>query len=250
MITNEFLDTTDHMVYGHEGWLVPSVTHVHEGDSLDIFLCWGHNMKPHGLARSEDLLVYAIAPDGKKQDLELIGTTEDHHTYRLKVEKKGLYHVISQITKYYYKNAEGKNQSGTLKDNPAAVSATRYLQYAHLALSVGHNLMPEDYTETPALPLQIVPDRWDKLLTGEIFGLTLFFKNKPLALCDIHIAYSEGEAETTDEELRTDSEGIITFPIKAPGKYLVIARCSASDGEEGLYYDTRYTYTFWFEVKR
>lgn len=250
MIMNEFLDTTDYMVQGHEGWLAPCLTHVHEGDDLDVFFCWGHNMKPHGLARNEDLFVYAVTPDGEKQDLQLMGNTEDHYTYRMKMEKKGLYHFVSQKTGYYCKNAEGKRLNGTLKDNSDAVSATRYQQYAHMALAVGHGLETSDYSETPAIPLRIVPDCWDKFQTGEIFAFTLFFGDKPLSLCDIDIAYTAGDDEATHEEIMTDGEGRITYPIKAPGKYLVVVRCTVPEGEEGLYYDTRYTYTFWFKVKR
>lgn len=193
----------------------------------------------------------AFTPEGEKKDVELVGNTEDHYTYRLKMEKKGLYHFVSQKTGYYCKNAEGKRMVGTLKDNPEAVSATRYLQYAHMALAVGRGLENSDFTDTPAeLPLRIVPDCWDKFQTGEIFAFTLFFKDKPLPLCDIDIAYTAGEDEATHEEIMTDGEGRITYPIKEPGKYLVVVRCTVPEGEEGLYYDTRYTYTFWFKVKR
>ena len=45
----EFLDTTDHMEYGHEGWLEPNTTHVHEGDPVEIYFKWGHNMQAHDL---------------------------------------------------------------------------------------------------------------------------------------------------------------------------------------------------------
>lgn len=250
MFTHDFLDTTDYMVRGHEGWLVPSLTHIHEGDNLDIYFCWGHNMKPHGLARTENLFIYTISPDGTKQELELVGNTEDHYTYRLTNAKKGLNHFISQKTGYYCKDAEGKSLNGTLKDNPGAVSATRYLQYAHMALPVGHDLTSGDYTDTPKLPLRIVPDRWDRLQPGEMFSFTLFFGDKPLSLHDIDIAYNAGDDEVVHEEILTDGDGRITYPIKAPGKYLVVIRCNASEGEDELYYDTRYTYTFWFKVKR
>jgi len=250
MYTHDFLDTTDRMVQGYEGWLAPRVTHVHEGDNLDIFLFSGHNMNPDRLMRNEELFVYAIDPEGKKQGLELIGNTEEHYIYRIKVEKKGLYHFVSQKTGCYCKDAEGKRLNGTLKDNPDAVMATRYLQYAHTVLPVGHDLMPNEYTEVPLLPLRIVPESWNTFKTGENLVFTLYFNERSLPLYDIDLAYNPGDGETTHEELITDSEGRITYSIKDPGKYLILAQYLALEWEENLYFDTIYTYTFWFKVKR
>jgi Nickel uptake substrate-specific transmembrane region. len=235
------------MVYGHEGWLVPFVSHVHEGDTMDLYFCWGHNMQPDGLTEKEGLIVYSVDPSGLKKDIDLIGNTEYHYTYRTKVEDKGLNHFIAQKTAFYCRDAEGKYLCGTLKDYPNAASATRYLQYAHLALPVGHGLAPSDYSETPNIPLRIVPDSWDKFRVGEDFNFTVMLEDKPLKHCDIDIAHTL-TAKTMHNETFSDENGRVSLPIKEPGKYLIVVRCTVAQGEEGLFNDTRYTYTFWFKA--
>jgi uncharacterized GH25 family protein len=38
-------DTTDLIVYGHEGWLELTSSHGHEGGDFEVHLKWGHNMQ-------------------------------------------------------------------------------------------------------------------------------------------------------------------------------------------------------------
>ena len=45
-------DTTDKLVYGHEGWLEDYLFHYHAGDTILTKFNWGHDMKRDGLPMS------------------------------------------------------------------------------------------------------------------------------------------------------------------------------------------------------
>lgn len=248
MTTNDFWNITDNTECEHENWLVPIVTHIHEGDGLDIFFYCGHNMIPFRQIQIEGLYVYAITPEGMAQQLEMSSNYRDSWAYRLVDAKRGFYNFVSQNTEYYSEDGEGKRLKGTFKDNPDAFSATRYVYYAHMILRVGHDLINENCTETPPLPLKIVPVNFNELKMGDIFFFTLFSGDRVLPLYDINMAYTTRNGETVQETLVTDGDGRIAYPITTPGRYLVIVRYSSSEEESDAYYDTSYTYTYWFKV--
>ena len=54
-MANLIKDTTDKLVYGHEGWIEEQVFHYHAGDEIWGSLKWGHDMVPDGLPRAEEL---------------------------------------------------------------------------------------------------------------------------------------------------------------------------------------------------
>lgn len=249
MIMNDFFDEGDYIAYRYEAWLSPRAVRADEGDNIDIFFYRGRNMQPYDLPQNENLLVYAITPRGKKQDIEMSRSTKNSYIYNIKLEEKGLYHFIGQKTGYYSVDAEGNYLSGSFEDNPNAVSATRYLQYAHTALPAGENLDSKDYNEAPSLPLRIVPDKWDGFGTGEVFSFTLFFGDRLLPLFEVEIEHSQGKSGATREKLLTDGNGRISFPLNTSGKYLVLAGYTALETKDGLYYDTKYTYTFCFKAE-
>lgn len=244
MAEYDFLNTAE-----HEGWIIPLATNAHEGDSLNVLYCWGHNMKSCEIPQNGNLTVYAVTPEGKAQKLELISSAEDSLTYRINAEHKGIYQIIGKETGYFSEDIEGRCLKGTFEDNPEAVSATHYMHYAHTVLKVGCDFIPLNNTGVPELPLQIVPDGCNEFNIGGIFIFTLYFKDRPLPLYDIDIAYTDGYDATMHEKLITNGSGRMAYPIRMPGKYLFAVRYTSPECEEGLYYNTRYTYTFCFEAK-
>ncbi len=232
----------------HQSWLVPVTMNAYEGDSLTVLYCFGNEFTQCGILQNEDLSVYAVTPEGKRQSLEMNCSKEDCFTYRIKVGGKGLYHIIAEQLGYFSEDAEGRLFRGTFEDNPEAVSATRYLQYAHTALQVGSNLISEDRAKVQIPPLCIVPDSWDKFRAGEVFAFTLYFRGRPLPLYDIDISYIADNGKMAHTKSITNGSGRMIYPINTPGKYLVVVSYTSPECEEGLYYNTKYIYSFWFKA--
>lgn len=246
-----FRDTTDCVVHGHEGWLVPAEPHIHETDALDLYFFWGHNMEADGLAKADGLTAKVFAPNVEPKPLELTETKENCHVFHLTDAARGLNHYVAEKVAFYCRDAEGKYIEGTLKDVPTAVSCTRYLQYAHTALEVGHELENADYECVPSIPLYIKPKSWEQIWVGEKFPFTLYYDGKPLTLCDYEIAYSAKECSEVEHfNYMTDESGDGEIRFKKPGNYLFIVRCNSPEAEDGVYQNTKLTYTFWIRVKR
>lgn len=64
-------DTTDLMVYGHEGWLELTGSHGHEGKDFEVHFKYGHNLRPDGLTRKEGLKAWLANPDGEVKEINL-----------------------------------------------------------------------------------------------------------------------------------------------------------------------------------
>lgn len=246
-----FRDTTDCMVHGHEGWLSPEKPHIHEGDAIDLQFFWGHNMAPDGLCKTNDLSAKVFAPNTEPKSLDLTDTTESYHVFHLDNAARGLNHFVAKKIAFYCRDNEGKYIEGTLKDIPDAASCTRYLQYAHTALEVGHELENADYDCVPAIPIYLKPKSWDEIWAGEKFPFTLYYDGKPLSLCDYEVAYTAKEGSEVEHfSYMTDEEGCGEIKFKKPGSYLFLVRLNSHEAEEGVYQNTRLTYTFWIRVKR
>lgn len=231
-------------------WLIPVATRTYKGDRLDIFYYLENKSNPCGKQQTEDFAVYSVSPEGNRQNLEMICSKENCRTYRIEIEKNGLYHLIVEQTGYLSEDAEGKQFEGTFKDNPQAVSATHYLHYSHTVLQVGHGLSSLDCAELHMPPLRIIPDSWDSFKAGEVFAFTLYFRESPLPLYDIGICCIKGNDNPMFEKFITNGSGKMFYPIKTPGKYVIVVRYTSPECKEGFYYDTRYTYSFWFIAKR
>ncbi|WP_040412701.1 DUF4198 domain-containing protein [Desulfosporosinus sp. OT] len=247
----EFLDTTDHMEYGHEGWLEPNTTHVHEGDPVEIYFKWGHNMQAHGLARKEGLSAHVLLPDGQKQQLEIQDYKPSSYLMQFTPKEIGLYHFICHNKGYYVIDKEGKHLRGTLKDYPDSPKATSFTQFSHLTMLVGHDLSKEQLSTSPRLPLAIVPEEWKKWKTGEDINFTLYLNKDVLPENDIDLACAEDEESSVEQmKMKTDGKGKLNINVEKIGQYLLIARHHSNEGETGVYYDTQFTYTYYYSIKK
>ncbi|MFH0995423.1 MAG: DUF4198 domain-containing protein [Pseudomonadota bacterium] len=247
----QFLDTTDHMVHGHEGWLETKSSHVHEGDSIELAFKWGHNMESHGLARKEGLTTFVVLPDGKRQDLRLNGQTEDSYLYDYIPETNGTYHFICQNTGHYVISREGKHLRGTLQDHPDAPTATFYRQFSHTCLQAGEDQANNPIAAMPELPFSLVPEIWKHWQTGDVLVFSLQKENNKLPDVQIDMAHTNGPGnQVFQKNFKTDKDGNLRIKIEEPGRYLLIARHRTPEGKPGLYYDTSLTYTFLFCIEK
>ena len=138
-----------------------------------------------------------------------------------------------------------------MKDYPDASKATSFTQFSHLTMLVGHNLSKEQLSTSPQLPLAIVPEEWKKWKTGEDINFTLALNKAALPDNDIDLARAEDTESTVEQmKLKTDGEGKLNINVEKTGQYLLIARHHSNEGETGVYYDTQFTYTYYYSVKK
>jgi hypothetical protein len=52
------------------------------------------------------------------------------------------------------------------------------------------------------------------------------------------------------KKMKTDGEGKLNIKVDKTGQYLLIARHRSPEGETGVYYDTQFTYTYYYSVKK
>jgi uncharacterized GH25 family protein len=244
-----FLDTTDFMIYGHEGWLEKSFSHAHKGENVNICFNWGHNMQPHGSVREEGLSAYVVGPDGKREDLPVGESSQDGYVISFLPETEGVYHVVCENRGYYVVDVSGKHLRGTLREYPDASQATAFIQYSHVMVSVGHDIPEEEAPRMPEIPLCLRPAKWRKWRAGDEIEFSLYFQNRPVSHTPVDVAFSKGfEEEVAQSAVNTDENGVVRIKAETPGKYLAIVRYTHPQGEEGICRDTRFTYTLSFIV--
>ncbi|MDH4319309.1 MAG: DUF4198 domain-containing protein [Desulfobulbaceae bacterium] len=250
-MTIEFLDTTDHMVHGHEGWLEVVPVRASEGGRVQIFFKWGHNMESHGLARKEGLKFHAISPGGERRSLEISEQKEDCYIVEYTPTEDGIHHLLCENTGYYVVDKEGKHRRGTLKDYPDAPSASFYRQFSHTTLLVGDASKDSSHPDAMAeLPFRLVPDSWKALMVGDKICFSLLEGARKLTDISLDLAYTEKPGgPVIQNNLHPDEQAHYSLELDPAGCYLLIARKRIPEGEEGVYYDSSLTYTSLIKVE-
>ena len=243
-MNNNIKDTTDMLVYGHEGWLEDYVFHYHAGDSVMSMLKWGHNMECDGLPRLEEISIKAFAPDGTVEEVEVKETGKEYLDLTSETDQEGYYIFSIQYDNCYAEYPENKWKKGNKKEHPDAVAVNRYVQSATNSVFVGHG----DNMEVHDAPLltTLLPVKPD-FLAGHELTFILKTDGKPQACDDIDFIY-RGENGVTTEKLSTGADGILKITPKEPGLYCLIARYIIEESCDE--YDTiHYTATHCFRVK-
>ena len=243
-MTNIIKDTTDKLVYGHEGWLEDYVFHYHAGDSIMTMLKWGHNMECDGLPRIEELSFKTFAPDGTQEEVQVKETGKEYLDLTSETDQEGMYIFSIQYDNCYAEYPGDKWKKGNKKDNPDAVAVNRYVQSATNCIFVGHGENREVF-DAPLLTtlLPVSPE----FVAGHELTFVLKTDGKPQACDDIDFIF-KGEGEKTTEKLSTGEDGVLKITPKEPGVYGLIARY-VLDGDSDDYDNIHYTATHCFRVK-
>lgn len=249
-MTKKGLDTTDLMVYGHEGWLEPSGTHVHPGDALQIFFNWGHHMVSDGLAREDGLSAFYVTPGGHREKMAVSGRKDNRYVFDCLPGEKGTYHFVCTYEGSYVIDRDGNYHPGSLKDFPDAKSASLYTQFSHLALPVGHPQPKNESFEIPELALRLIPKAWKTWQMGDEMSFNLQQGNTFLPHTKVNMTHAPDDGgEVRYKIFQTDDLGNFHVKIDAAGRYLLIARHHFPENESDLYSDISLTYTCFFPVK-
>ncbi len=248
-MNSNILDTTDHMVHGHEGWLKPTPSQILKGNSIELSFGWGHNMESHGMARKNGLSAYVVTPGGKRRELKISRQTEESYVIDFVAEENGMYHFICENKGYYAISPEGKYLCGTLKDYPNSLTATYYRQFSHTCLLVGRNPPGKAIETLPQLPFSFFPHQLKRWQVGDEIIFNLQKENNMIPDVEIDMAHAvDPEGLVSQKKFHTDEEGSLRFHIEEPGDYLFIPRHRTPQGKADFYYDTSLTYTFFFNI--
>ncbi|MCL6634369.1 MAG: DUF4198 domain-containing protein [Peptococcaceae bacterium] len=238
-----FRDTTDRMVYGHEPWLEMGGSHGHEGEDVELFLKWGHNMQVDGLAQLEGMTAFVVHPSGGQEELGLSEGGAEYHTVHFNPPVDGLYHVVVRNEGSYVQDREGKYLRGTRREYPEAVKAVRYVQFAQYVVPVGHDL--EGAPRPVGVPLEIAPAHWKHWRAGDTLDFSVLFRGAPLDGAAADLVVNGPGCYRKWQEL-TGPKGELAVRADKPGRYLVIVQHRLPEGEEGVYDELSLTATLAF----
>lgn len=245
--TAVFRDTTDLMVYGHEGWLECSHTHGHPGKKAEVLLKWGHNMQADGLCRKEGLKAWVINPEGEKAELDVAEGSPDYYLLSFVPEKEGLYRVVAQLENFYSIDIEGKHRQGSRRECPDAVESVAYTQIYSTVVPVGHGLTGN---VCPAGTLmEIGPKEWLGWQAGSDLELEVSMNQLPMADQEVIMAVNGPEGYNSSR-ITTDKKGSARVNLQNPGKYLFLARTSFPDQVAGSHEKRQVTGTLTVLVTR
>jgi uncharacterized GH25 family protein len=238
-------DTTDLMVYGHEGWLEMTSSHGHEGEDFEVHFKWGHNMKTDGLARKEGIKAWVVTPAGEEKEVLLADGSMDYYTLNFPTPVDGYYQLVTTNTGNFVLSKDGKHLRGTRREHPDAAQAIYYNQYAQVFVPVGHDI--EGVPPRLDTPLEIIAPIWKQWRAGNIINLQLLFRGEPLDGVAVDMACNGPSGYRQWQEM-TDSKGGICLTARDPGYHLMVVRHRVPEGKAGVYDDTSFTATLWFMV--
>lgn len=122
---------------------------------------------------------------------------------------------------------EERRSSGTSTDSVDE----RYTKYAKALVQVGEG-GPEAYGRRVGHPIELVPlEDPFSLHPGDRFRVRLLWKGEPLA-DQVVFAGRAGAGEGPTSHARTDSEGVVEFPVFVPGPWYLKAIHMAEDGDD------------------
>lgn len=242
----EIPDTTDKLVYGHEGWLEEYPSHYHAGDPIMAKLKWGHNMEIDGLPRKEDITFRAYAPDGSVGEIQVDESGHEWLDLTADTDQEGFYLLVCTYNNCYAEFEGNKWKRGSRKEHPDAKEVRNYHQNATTCISVGHH-HETDLSGIPELRISLLPLKGPKYYVGEEVRFQLKIDGKPAAKQEALLVHptENGLEETT---VTCDDNGQFTICPKEAGLYDLIARYRHEEKKEGEYEGESLTASHCFKV--
>ena len=238
-------DTTDKLVYGHEGWLEDDLFHYHAGDTILTKFNWGHDMKRDGLPRLYELDIKAFGPKGDVYPVEAEETGEEYVNLTTDTDREGMYIFTGVYDNCYAEYPDNVWKKGTRENNPDAINVGRYVQSYTNCISVGHS-GDTNVFDAP-LPTSLLPVN-PKYVVGNELTFVLKTEGKPQSTDDVIIIY-DGKEGQEKEKVTIGEDGILKFTPKKAGVYDIIARYTLPANESDPFEDIIYTATHCFRVK-
>ncbi|RPF46841.1 putative GH25 family protein [Thermodesulfitimonas autotrophica] len=217
------------VVQGHEIWVLPEASHVHEGREARCRVFYGHAGRPDGLADVNRLAAWAVAPDGRRIAASLGPGDNTFHFARFTPDQDGFWAVtVENDVGPVAVAKDGFYRRGTRRDYPDAREVGYYYQYAKTYVQVGHFCEGCGVVRPPGvacldhdLELVLAPGVFR---VGDAALLEVRYRGRPLAGAEVKATWSLREKEGWALVRQTDAAGKVKFTLAHPGHWLFYTR--------------------------
>ncbi len=242
------VDTTDMMVYGHEAWIVTDKSVYEKGETVHSVMRWGHNMRPDGFFRIDEIRVFASDEKGNRIAIEPVkGAGDelgDYYELDFTPTSEGIWTLMCIYDNNYVRNEKDEYFEGDRRTYPDILEAKNYPQIYVTCISVGEKSDKTQFIHESRV--SFIADPW--VADTDVLHLQLIFDKFPLKGQSVIVVHYDGE-NYFERFLNTDNEGKIFFNVEKKGVYMVVTRKDLEEGIEGIYEGKGVASTFTY-VKR
>ena len=242
------IDTTDMMVYGHEAWIVTDKSVYEPGEEVCGIMRWGHNMRPDGFFRLEEIRAFATDEKGNRIAITPVkgpgDELGDYYELRFTPTNAGIYTIMCIYDNNYVRDEKDVFYEGDRRTYPEILEAKNYPQIYETCITVGEKSGTIDFIHESRV--SFIPDSWEA--DTDVLHLTLIFDKFPVKGASCIVVHFDGE-NYFERFLNTDQDGKIFFNVEKKGVYMAVTRKDLDEGIEGIYDSKGVASTFTY-VKR
>lgn len=242
------IDTTDMMVYGHEAWIVTDKSVYEPGEEVCGIMRWGHNMRPDGFFRLEEIRAFATDEKGNRIAITPVkgpgDELGDYYELRFTPTNAGIYTIMCIYDNNYVRDEKDVFYEGDRRTYPEILEAKNYPQIYETCITVGEKRGTIDFIHESRV--SFIPDSWEA--DTDVLHLTLIFDKFPVKGASCIVVHFDGE-NYFERFLNTDQDGKIFFNVEKKGVYMAVTRKDLDEGIEGIYDSKGVASTFTY-VKR
>ncbi len=235
-------------VLAHDLWINLSKHHVRSGDTVKVFLGWGHNYPFSDFLPIKRLKsMKLITPSDKVLTLmpkEGVPGTE------VTASESGTYLVAVAMKPGYYTKTIAGHTFKSKKESKDVISSIWYEKYAKAVFSVDTS-DSKIYKKVVGHNLEIIPLNDPSCLRqGDSLSVKVLFKGKPLSRTFVYGSYlgfvgGHAFAYAT----RTNNAGIASIRLVTPGVWRLMVQHHEPPQDESLCDLMKYTAFFTFETR-
>ncbi len=242
------IDTTDMMVYGHEAWIVTDKSVYAPGEEVKSVMRWGHNMRPDGFFRLDEIRAFATDEMGNRIAITPVkGSGDelgDYYELNFTPVNEGVYTIMCIYDNNYCRNEKDEYIEGDRRQYPNILDCKNYPQIYVTCITVGEKSLEPDFIHEARV--QFVPTPWQA--DTDVVKLTLIHDKFPVKGASCIVVHYDGK-EYFERFLNTDENGEIFFNVEKKGTYMAVTRKPLSEGIPGIYDAKEIASTFTY-VKR
>jgi hypothetical protein len=222
------------LLSSHEFWLQPRKFIYRKGDTANIRFNVGENFEGENWSGNRSKTNFlSLCMKEEKTDLSMLLSDKKGDSLQVPLPKDGTAVIVYSGTNTFIELEAAKFnpylEEDGLKDaieyrklhhETDSMGREFYQRSVKTILQVG-NKYDTTYKQPTALPLDIIPlSHPYRIKDNEKIAVLILFNKKPLAKQLIKIWHREND-KTIKEEITTTENGLISFPVKTSGKWMV-----------------------------